>query len=551
MAFLHVVRGPQSGASIELENNTNYKISSDLNNSDVYLSSEVIYSFDVLINDLGVIFNNISGVEPKTATNEPLQPGKLYMFDFDLIFLGHKITFNEKNQIISKLSNRANNDFLDSIDINEKDENTEKVIPQYSTLQKIVTLSGTTLGFLFSKYISLKKRLGKLFYLVLGLVGFCIFMIIISAFLIHKEHQNNLFAKAQMNLIESKHQIQKMILALPADTYGSITVSYEKNHFVIKGVLPNNAALKYLKKYLHPIKNVAIIYHILLFSEIKDVTLAVCKENNLMNPSVNINDNFGFTLSILGIINSVDDINNAEIELHGKFNDLQQIDTSKVYLVSDLQSYWGSLPDLIRQQVTINYDFAAGIISLSGVLSKDELVTVQQYIKAFNTKYAPVIKVVSTVKDVVNTLPFSIKEVFIGSNISWLVTNDGGVIYEGGSYKGVTVLSITTKNIKFRTSFIFTVPVNELMAEENPHNNGHNIASDVGCGRDCVINQEFIKESDILAREKTQLVELHKIIGSTKDSGLKSSLSDTINNLRTDIETREHEMNYYQQENQK
>jgi hypothetical protein len=101
--------------------------------------------------------------------------------------------------------------------------------------------------------------------------------------------------------------------------------------------------------------------------------------------------------------------------------------------------------------------------------------------------------------------------------------------------------------ITFRGNFIFTVPVNELIEEENSHPREHNIASDVGCGRNCLINQEFIQESSIIAREKTQLVELHKIVGASKEKALNASLLDTINNLKADLEAREHEMKYYRQ----
>lgn len=547
MAFLHVISGPQSGASIELEENKQYKVSSDLNDSDIYLSSDQIFSFNIQINELGLTFSNIFGVDLKKVNNKELiQSEKLYLFTLEVFFLNHKITLSEKERLATEHLALSKSALFDNTDL---DEDTPSIAqPDYTILQKLIILAGSVIGFSFSKYKSLKKRLGKAFYLLLALIGFSFVMVIISAFLVHNERQNNRIAEAQMNIMESKRAIQKIILNLPADTYSSITVNYERTRFVIKGVLPDNESLKYLKQSLHKIKNVSIVYHVLLFSAIKDITLAVCKENNIINPMVNINDNFGFTISILGTVNSLDDVNNAEIELHGKFNELQQIDTSKVYVISDIQNYWNNLPTDIQQQITINYNLQDGIINLTGVLSKDQLVTLQQYISTFNVKYTPVIKVISKVRDVVNTLPFGVKEVFVG-NISWIVTNDGSVIYPGGSYKGVTVAAITARSITFRTSFVFTVPVNELIEEENSQASGHSIASDVGCGRDCLINQEFIKESDILTREKMQLLELHKIVGTTKDSNLNSSLHDTIDNLKTDIETKEHEMKYYKQAN--
>lgn len=551
MAFLHVTKGSQAGASIELKNEQNYTVSSNLDYSDVYLFSEIEYSFNLVINEFGVVFSNIHGVSLKDQKNELIVPDELYLFDTVLSFFTHEIILTQQDSIPAKYSPDLDG-FLENISDNSEAELEFDDLNDSATERKIVQkldiFARKIIKYSVSQYFIFKRKLGQAFYPVFTLISLLPLLLIVTVFVVHKDNQNNRMVQMRMNIIEAKQHVQKIILNLPADTYGSITVSYEKSYFVIKGVLPNDAALKYLKKVLSKVKHSNIVYHIILFSDIKEITLAICKNNNIMNPAVNISDNFGFTISIQGIANSIDDINNAEIELHNKFSNLQQVDTSQIYMVSDLENYWNNLPHGLKQQVIVTYDLEEGLITLTGVASKDELVVLQQYIKNFNAKYAPLIKINANVKDVINTLPFSVKEVFIGTNVSWLVTNDGSVIYPGGSYKGVTVLSITPTAIKFRTSFIFSVPINELIALDNMPSANYDSSDDNTCGRDCIIKEEFSKENNIIIKEKKQLIELNKIIKLSKESELNTSLADTINNLKADIETKEHEINYYKQE---
>ena len=94
MAFLHVITGQQRGASIQLDNDKSYTVSSNLTASDIFIAANTDYSFNVSVNDLGVTFKSIHGKILDASNNNLVQDGKLYFFESKIKFSEVVIAFS-------------------------------------------------------------------------------------------------------------------------------------------------------------------------------------------------------------------------------------------------------------------------------------------------------------------------------------------------------------------------------------------------------------------------------------------------------------------------
>jgi len=463
MAFLHVISGPQSGALIQLEKNKLYTVSSDVNGGDIFISADVDYSFDFSINDLGIIFSKVNGKILFADDRSALTEDKLYLFDCAIKFSKVAIVFslNSKNVGTNNQKEQDWQDLGEDVDDEAGANSAQK--PDSNLLIQLMVILGITLRFLLDKLILLKARLGKAFYPAIAMFLLVMISSVIIMYLFSVEKHRESLEYAREKVVDSRKSVEKILINLPQDDYRGIAVSYEKDDIVIKGILPDIEALNSLKKILSKVKNVHLVYKVVLFSQVEKNTLNSCRANNIIGAKVTIDQNSGLTVFVSGIAGTNDDINNLEIELHNEFPDLEQIDTSRIFVESEIENYWTNLLLQMKQQVAVNYNFDKGVVYLNGVLSKDNLITLNNAVNEFNQKYLNVVKAVPSVTDVVSTLSFGIKEVFINNNSSWLVTNDGHVLFEGGAYKGVTLLKIDPDVLTFRSNFDFAIPMDELM----------------------------------------------------------------------------------------
>ena len=468
MAFLHVITGQQRGASIQLDNDKSYTVSSNLTASDIFIAANTDYSFNVSVNDLGVTFKSIHGKILDASNNNLVQDGKLYFFESKIKFSEVVIAFSleAKNYFTQ---NKTENELSDvDVDISEdeiEDQAAEKTNLNITT--KIVVVFGVTLRFLFNLLLRLKDKLGKAFYPSMSLFLIMLIAIGTTFYLLSVERHQESLEYRKIAIADSRKKVEKTLLNLTQDNYRGITVGYENNDVVIKGILPDIDSFNSLKKILNKIKNIHLKYKVKLFSQIETTALHSCEINGIINAKVTMDQNWGLTIFVSGIAKSGDDINNLEIDLHNQFPDLEQIDTSRVFVASDIENYWSNLATQMKQQFSPDYAFNRGIVYLNGVLSQENLIVLNSAVNDFNQKYLNVVKAIPNVTDVVNTLSFGVKEVFIGDSTSWIVTNDGHVLFVGGSYKGVTLLKINPEVLTFRTNFDFSVPIDELINSIN------------------------------------------------------------------------------------
>lgn len=460
--YLHVIKGSQQGAKIKINKNTTYRISSSLEDGDIYLMGDGDFAFSVKYNDIGVELFEIGNLDINAINGERVEENKLYFFDLDVIFQGIQLRFSDREHLNSD----------DIIEPLELDTGTEAVTNQSHVAklslgqkisQRLSLFLGHFIGYVIAQLSYWQKRLGKYFYFLLGVIGLFLILVIFIGIMLREEHKHERVIKFDRTKIEQKHEVSNVMLSLPDNIYGGLVVTNLNNGVLIKGILPNKASYDYLVSKLSLIKGIKIKYNIVLFPQMVSSILEICKQNNIMRASAQIIDSNGVGLALSGIANDMDSINNTQIEIGNKFGQFEEIDTSKIYLVGDLNNYWSSLSNDIKSQITFQNDFAKGIITISGATSKNNLLILQKYIDKFNLKYQPVVTAVSSVEDIVATMPFWIKEVYIGPNISWIVTNDGAILYEGGTYDGVTLLSINSQYLKFRSKFVFIIPMDELI----------------------------------------------------------------------------------------
>ncbi|MFN8770321.1 MAG: hypothetical protein ACK5Z5_00585 [Neisseriaceae bacterium] len=561
--FLHVVTGKQSGSFIELSPGNSYIISSDYQEADIYLDTDTKFNLKLSVDIDQVNFNDyIGNISLKSGTIELNRP---YQMPLALNIDGVWVIFSQDEEItplqIDELiltPDKASDPVLDSADLEYAIANPDLTADadkidefnsQINATQNLkITLYKYWDKFLRYSNIAFKKSLQywKIFnqkfgiwsYIITGsvLVLLLAFIIIIYQFRSQSISDNN-----QLNSIYIEQSIKEELAKLPKK-YANLKCSKAENKFLISGIVVGNYDSGELSSHFKPWLP-RIKFQVLEFDTVKKNILKILADNQVVVPKVGFNDNLD-TISVSGIIGNGKSFDDIAIAISNQYPMLGDMDTSKIYLASDIDSQIDNLVKSITNQIDIQKDYTKGIINFNGYLTTDQQIQVESKIAIFNKVHSGVVKIASNFQNILKALPFAINEVYTG-NTPWLATDDGVKLYLGGTYKGITLLSIDKDKITFKGKSTFVILLNQLLSSDLGSQSV--VAADSGCcDRVSILRQEYTKKLKVISDEQKQLKDLQKILSATKDVELKKSLNNTINNLTQDLEFRKKELAYYQ-----
>lgn len=481
--FLHVLKGAQTGSYIQLSDNSTYHVANNFD-ADIYLETEnnepVNFTINVLANtftftkiDCEIIAddNRTINIEQHYAT--PLKcsiAGILTLYFSDSAVVESYL--NNPDVEINELTNLSNinQESLDFVPVNDEPNN-EEILAEVR--QKILDRSfylkcWDKLRLYFYQF---KQKLGYWLYLVsLGLTILFLAVIII----IYQVYQQGNVTTMEESRFSFKHKIEQQIQSLPSK-FNNLYVTSQDGNFIINGIVNNQSDLKQVNQYFESYQSELKI-KVVAFESIKDPIAKILAENNILMGKVSFDINTA-TVNLMGLTDSMGDIDNAEIAIDNMYPGVGQMSANRVFLTKDINATIDEIfnSTLLSQSLTISKDFTRGIITVSGYLAPSDINNLNSAVAAFNQKYYPLIQIKTDIKNVFNSLPFKITEVYSGGDQSWIVTDDGTRIFEGGSYKGFSVLSISNESIVLKGKFTLTINTSQLALD----NNFNNITSEI------------------------------------------------------------------------
>lgn len=411
---------------------------------------------------------------------------------------------------------------------------------------KVYLLGKKLLGMLLALGKSQTKRLyQKIGYWIYGILAALILITVIISGSLYQIHQSE-----QAELVIHNRQLTKSLLDQQlfklSNRYSNLRISgKDSDNYQINGVVDNEKDIQYLHKVFNAVYP-KLKYNLILVDTIKPQLLTILQQHKIMKPQIEFESSSG-TLAIRGIASSMDIIDDAEIAISNQYPELGKLDTSNMFLASDLDNGLDTMlaADKYKQHLDITKNYDEGTIKISGYLSSTDILELKAQVMKFNLKYSNAVHVILEVQDLIKALPFGISEVYTGTP-AWIITNDGQRIYQGGSYKGISVTSIDNEKIVFRGKFTLTLMLNQLIPSkmEGGIPSDHSLNS-IANEQNVMVNKEKQSEQEIIAKEQSQLNSLRLIIQKTDDKGLKDSLNETIKNLEDDLKYRQADYQYY------
>ncbi|MDQ5920565.1 MAG: type secretion protein [Pseudomonadota bacterium] len=421
-----------------------------------------------------------------------------------------------------------------------------KQSPVFSIIKKISGLLGVELKQQTNK---IYKKIGMWLYIIVGTTIVITIGLIIS---LHQIHTNEQIEIAIHDHQLTKSLLEQQVFKLP-NRYSNLRISNNRDDiYQLNGAVGNAADIQYLHKTFNKIYP-KLKYNIILVDKIKPQLLLDLQQHKIIRPRVEYESSSG-TLSIQGIANSMDVIDDVEIVISNQYPELGKIDSSNMFLANDIDNSLDSIinNDKYKQHLEVNKNYEEGTIKIAGYLAASDITELNNQIDKFNQKYSNAVKVILDVQDLIKALPFGVSEVYTGSP-AWIITNDGQRIYQGGSYKGISVLLIDNEKIVFKGKFTLSLMLNQLLPSSRiditntgaTYGSADNSSANPDTVQNPMIATEKKSEVDIIAKEQSQLQSLKLILQKTDDKELQSSLKETIQNLEDDLKYRQTDYQYY------
>lgn len=475
--FLHVLKGIQAGSYLQLSDNIIYHIANDLD-ADIYLEAEdgQYIDFRVSVYDNVLTFSE-SGCQIY-SDDEPVTIGQQYVVPLKCSIADGAITvlFSDSDIVEEDMhSDNANMMGADKVLPKWLDEDIDSSENPLSSSANETLDNEAILAEIRQKILNrgvflknwdrlrvyasrIKQMLGYWLYLI----GFgCAILVFAVGVIFYSVYQQDAVANLEESKFSFKHKIEQLISTLPAK-FNNFYVSNKNGEFTIDGIVNNSNDFKqasnYFKTYRQELK-----IKIVIFENIKNQLVKILADNNIAMGAVSFDVNSA-TVNLMGLAENMDDIDNAEIAIDSKYPGVGQMNANRVFLIKDVNTAVDNIFNTaaLGQRLSVNKDFSHGIINVSGYLAPTELNNLTLAVNAFNQKYYPLVQIKMDVKNIFNALPFRIVEVYSGGDQSWIVTDDGTRLFEGGFYKGFSVVSISSESIVLKGKFTLTISTSQL-----------------------------------------------------------------------------------------
>jgi len=166
-------------------------------------------------------------------------------------------------------------------------------------------------------------------------------------------------------------------------------------------------------------------------------------------------------------------------------------------------------------------------------------------------KYKNVVLFKLDIKDALDALPIKIDKISVDGDASYIVTNTGQYIYIGGEIGGFKLISISPQKIVFSGKFNLEIPIDAIInniningnSNSNSFNNVNSFNYKNSHGK--LLNEELNILIKSVESEKIQVEKIKRYQEGVNDIDLNNFLSQQIDSLKQDIETKQHEINLY------
>lgn len=318
--------------------------------------------------------------------------------------------------------------------------------------------------------------------------------------------------------------------------YPNLVIKPLKNSILLTGAIKNDQIFKNIKTIL---KNKSMVkFNLFIFND-SIVNLRQVLQNNSLNNLIIYFDDDSQTVAFKGIIEDMNKLNDAEIQIANTYPAIGQIDTSNVFISNDINNALNKITNQIdsSHNLTITTDYTKYIINISGYLSTSDIALLHSQISQFKQQFDNLLSVNINVQDTSQAIPFSISATSSGDQ-GYIITGNGQTVYVGGTIAGLTLEKVTNEEVVFKGKFLIVLKLNDMLGV-NP-NNDNQLNS-----RNQLINNELNQESSALIKEKQEIFQLQNIMKSVTESGLKSQIQQEVANLVEDISIKSHELNTF------
>jgi hypothetical protein len=400
------------------------------------------------------------------------------------------------------------------------------------------------------KVIYLYKIYPKYFHIG-GAVLFIIFILSIYLYNSHINSNKELYSekKYEKNIIGLK----KNFADLPSK-YMDLSLQNSSKGYLICGLVEQQKDISYLKNRFDDYTDI-VTYNLSTVDVAIDKINLVLKDANIYNIKIQY-DKDTQNIIVSGIANSgLGKINDAQVNLENYLPCISNIDFSNVFdgkqIVQDITSETAKISSILKVVPNLNN----GEIIISGYLTAKQLNELNELIIRFNNKYKNSVKFVSQVKDALSALPFKIYTIYTGDP-AYLVTDDNRKVYVGGQISGFKLVSINQSKIVFSGLYNLEIPIDALMDNNNVTDNQNltnsleqktNRKGNTSLQNHEVINEEFQTLQLAIESEQEQLKSINNYKKNIKDPNLSNFLSNQSEQLKKDIDDKQHELDYYTQ----
>ncbi len=541
-----ILNGNHIGACIDLMDAQPYIAIND-HNHDIYLpiTTDQKVSFAFTISNNKIIINDTSsdiyGNNGNHINNKEYEL-PLFLESHNLKFVIYN-TEQQINEWIIDTQNTLGNEAINNEISNNINTNT--ILQHMLTDNK--NLSPSKFKNIINKTLLQIKRLFKKRQKLITLILLCIVvLILLITGLIKYSNFTNKLQLEQVNNSNVSQSLKKQFLSLPSK-YSGLKLLNNNNKYTLVGIVANQQDIDFLKN--HFAKYSSQIEFSILQSDIAIQKVSQILTNHQLK---NIKVNFDTTtqqICLSGIVNSLSEVNDIELDISNQILSLNNLDTSKVFQKTDIEKDLDKIIDSkLAPRLTVTKNWDLNIISINGFLTNEEAKQFNENIKDFTLNYQNVFKVNLDIKDALNILPFNISQVYTG-NPQFLVTSKGHKVFVGGEIAGFKIASIDQNKIIFSGKFPIIIPLDKITTNNNPTKNNtpvdltHKAIDNLS--RKEIIQNEKNQAAEALNKEKKYLAELIKLKEHTTDKQLMKFINEHVDSLQLDIVAKEKELEFY------
>lgn len=411
-----------------------------------------------------------------------------------------------------------------------------------SSIAKVQLFLGYGLSYLRYYFQLLLKRLGYWLYIICGIV---LLTIVVTGYTLFYLHQQEKYEQKVEQTQTTKSKLQQQLIKLP-NKYSNLKIVKVEQGFVLRGVISSESDIRFLKKSFSAFDS-HMGYDLLAFSQIESQLSKIMQQHKVIRPNVVFQDDSG-NIALSGLVSTVQTIDDLEIAITNQFNKIGQIDAAKLFVISEVDNDISNILSTGNYQshLEIGKNYPAGNIVVSGYLPSAILNDLKKQVELFNQKYLPVIAMDLRIEDIVKAIPFKIVEIYYGSP-SYIVTEDGVRVYQGGSYAGLSLVQVDKDKLTFQGKYTITISNRELLEHQPSAEN--NLALNYSTDKNSLIAQEKILESTEINNKLKQLHTLQALLTESGNQGYTSSIVPLIEELQNEIKEKQHEYNYYFEKN--